>query len=316
MILKIQKTERFTVLQNDLLRSASLSWEARGMLAFILSFPPDWKLNVSHLAKSGGISEDGRRRCGKEKVYRILNELKAAGYITGQPKRKAGGFSGFEYIVHEEPVEKVDNSGDISDSPLPEIPPETGVEMAGLPDTAEPDTVLPRTANADAYEELNYTKNSLPQKPRKEKSDGVAKEIQTLFTAFGSKYYHNGREGKACASLKERFTADKKRFGQMILALRGMRNIDKFFGEQPFSPSTLDTFWNKIEVQLEKSTPSPGPKAAYPTDEEILAGKKREMDAEGWPYDSSLDSLVHEAYTDFLHDKAKKRSKNITGEKA
>ena len=310
MILKIQKTERFTVLMNDMLRSDKLSWEARGMLSFILSFPPDWKLNVSHLVKSGGISADGRRKCGKEKVYRILNELKSAGYITGQPRRKGGSFQGYEYTVHEEPVENVDKSGDISDAPLPENQPEIGVEMAVLPEAGEPDTVLPDAAKADAYEVLTYTKNSLPRKARKE-SDGVVKEIQTLFVAFGSKYYHNGREAKACSALKDRFLSDKKRFGRMILSLRGMRNVDKFFADQPFAPSTLDTFWNKIEVQLDREEPEKAPPPAGPSDAEILAAKKKEMDYACWKYNDSLDSLVHEAYTDYLQDKAIREAKKL-----
>ena len=137
---------------------------------------------------------------------------------------------------------------------------------------------------------------------------------RALLQAFQNiECYHNGREGKACSSLKYRYLADKKRFGQMILTLRGMRNTDKFFADQPFSPSTLDTFWNKIEVQLEKGTPEAKPKPEGPTAEEVIAEKKRQMDAEGWKYNDALDSLVHEAYTDFLHDKAKKKAKNITG---
>ena len=310
MILKIKKTERFTVLMNDMLRSDKLSWEARGMLSFILSFPPDWKLNVSHLVKSGGISADGRRKCGPDKVYRILNELKAAGYITGQPKRRAGSFQGYEFIVHEEPVENVDKSVDIRESPLLANPAKSGVETQDSPDAVLPDTAVPDTAKPEAYEELTYTKDSLPRKARKE-SDGVVKEIQTLFVAFGSKYYHNGREAKACSALKDRFLSDKKRFGRMILSLRGMRNVDKFFADQPFAPSTLDTFWNKIEVQLDREEPEKAPPPAGPSDAEILAAKKKEMDDAGWKYNDSLDSLVHEAYTDYLHDKAIREAKRL-----
>lgn len=321
MILKIQKTERFTILSNDMLRNDKLSWEARGMLSFILSFPTDWKLNVSHLVKSGGISEDGRRMCGKEKVYRILNELKAAGYITGQPKRNGGSFHGFDYIVHEEPVKNVDNLVDNSESPLPENQPEIGGEMAALPYpvnppqmggdmAALPDTGLPRPANADAYKVLNYNKYSSsdePKKPRgKGKSDGIVTEIQTLFVAMGSKYYHNGKEASACTRLKERFLADKKRFAQMIITYRGMRNTDKFFADQPFSPAALDTFWNKISVQWEKISvqfeKSRSDKPKMPTDEEVIADMKKEMDERNWPYDARLDSLVREAYSDMLHD--------------
>ena len=39
-----------------------------------------------------------------------------------------------------------------------------------------------------------------------------------------------------------------------------------------------------------------------------IAHMKREMDEAGWPYNAALDSFVREAYTDFLHDKAKKEA--------
>ena len=97
----------------------------------------------------------------------------------------------------------------------------------------------------------------------------------------------------------------------MILSLRGMRNVDKFFADQPFSPSTLDTFWNKIEVQLDREEPEKAPPPAGPSDAEILASKKKEMDDAGWKYNDSLDSLVHEAYTDYLHDKAIREAKRL-----
>lgn len=303
MILHVKKTERFTVLGNDLLRDDRISWEARGVLAYLLSFPPDWKLNVDHLVKSGGISGDGRRRTGREKIYRIIAELKAAGYITGAPHRtETGVFKGYDYTVHEEPVENVDKSVDRGISEYDDEP------HTGLPDAAEPDA-----AKAEAYEELNYTKNYMPtasdnEKPqRKKKSDGVVDDIRTLFAAFGSTYRHNGREGKACANLKDAYLADRKKFSQMVLALRGMRNTDKFFAEQPFSPSTLETFWNKIEVQWEKRTPEK-PKPAEFDEAAQIAQMKREMDDAGWQYNAALDSFVREAYTEFLHDKAKKEA--------
>lgn len=308
MIIRVQKNDNFTVLPNDLLRDARISYEARGLLAFILSFPNDWKLNVSHLVKSGGISEDGHKHAGKDKVYRMLEELRSAGYLEGKPRKVSGKYRGYDYIVHEIPVKNVDNYADN----LAE-----DEEFADLPDTAEPLSEniadLPDAGKPEAYEELNYTKNYMPtasddEKPqRKKKSDGVVDDIRTLFAAFGSTYRHNGREGKACANLKDAYLADRKKFSQMVLALRGMRNTDKFFAEQPFSPSTLETFWNKIEVQWEKRTPEK-PKPAEFDEAAQIAQMKQEMDDAGWQYNAALDSFVREAYTEFLHDKAKKEA--------
>ena len=302
MILHVKKTEKFTVLGNDLLRDARLTWEARGLLAFILSYPPEWKLNVGHLVKSGGILEGGRNRTGREKMYRMINELKAAGYIVGKSHRNTdGSFSGYDYLVYESPQE-VENNVDNSE-----------VNDEDIPESALPDAVPPDAGNAEAYEELSFKKDYMPtpsdaEAPqRKKKSDGVVNDIKTLFAAFGSTHRHNGREGKACANLKDTYLADKKKFSQMILTLRGMRNTDKFFAEKPFAPSTLDTFWNDIEIRWEKRTPEK-PKPAEFDEAAQIAQMKREMDEARWQYNAALNSFVREAYTDFLHDKAKKEA--------
>ena len=311
MILHVKKTERFTVLANDLLRNQNLSWEARGLLSYILSFPDGWKLNVSHLVKSGGIVEpstEGEKqkyRAGKEKVYRILNELKASGYISGAPKRGTGGnFSGYDYVVYEEPVDKSDNVDNLGD-----IPSET---CENSPQPAFPDAAAPDAGDADAYKRLIYNKDytspsSDKPKVKKGKADGVVNDIHTLFAAFGSDYRKDGREGKACAEMKEMYLADPKEFAQMALTLRGMRNTDKFYAAKPFAPSTLNTFWNTIKVKREADRPrteKPAPEAF--DDAAFLTGIKKEMDDAGWPYDGSLDSLVKEAYSDMLHAEAKK----------
>ena len=309
MIIRVQKNDNFTVLPNDLLRDARISYEARGLLAFILSFPNNWKLNVSHLVKSGGISEDGHKHAGKDKVYRILEELKKVGYLVGTPRKVSGKYRGYDYTVHETPVKKVDNHVDNFSE---------DEEFADLPDTAEPETDeniadLPDTANPEAYEELNYTKDytTCAKKSRKKQSDGVVNDIKTIFAAFGSTYYHDGREAKACKELKDRFKADPKKFSQMILTFRGMRNTDKFYKDQPFSPSALATFWNKIEVQLEAAAPPDKAKKKESAEEiraQQLQRMKAEMDEAGWPYNSALDSFVSEAYADYQHDKAKKEA--------
>src|SRR5689334_19714356 len=49
----------------------NLSFEARGMLVYLLSKPPDWIVQPKNL----------EQRCGRNQVYRILRELIKAGYI-------------------------------------------------------------------------------------------------------------------------------------------------------------------------------------------------------------------------------------------
>ena len=86
--------KNFTIIPNEALNDPRLSWEARGMLAYLLSKPDNWKVLPKAL-----INET---KAGKDVVYRVLNELEAAGYITEeQHHKKDGTFTPMERVVHE-----------------------------------------------------------------------------------------------------------------------------------------------------------------------------------------------------------------------
>jgi hypothetical protein len=76
-----------------------LSWEARGMLAYLLSLPPDWRITVEHLQKQGD--------AGRDAVRRILRELQTFGYASGFGKpddhNQTGRFGGSVITVFETP---------------------------------------------------------------------------------------------------------------------------------------------------------------------------------------------------------------------
>jgi len=100
----------YFLVRRDTAQDDSLSWEALGLLVYVLSKPDDWSVRPADL----------RQRCGRDKVYKILNELIQHRYV----KR----------------VESVDEKGrhlstdyEIYESPLPE----------------KPDTDLPDTENTD-----------------------------------------------------------------------------------------------------------------------------------------------------------------------
>lgn len=81
-------------MSRELAQNRNLSWEARGVMAYILSKPDHWKVMV----------DDLRQGCGVKKVYGILKELRAAGYVSMYHiKSDQGQFVGVRYVVHEEP---------------------------------------------------------------------------------------------------------------------------------------------------------------------------------------------------------------------
>jgi hypothetical protein len=94
-IIKIKKKDRYTVINNQSLTDARLSWKARGLWAYLMSLPPDWEVSVADLVKR---SPDGR-----DLVYNILKELKQYGYIEHRFCRENGKIVKGEYLVFEEP---------------------------------------------------------------------------------------------------------------------------------------------------------------------------------------------------------------------
>jgi hypothetical protein len=82
-----------------MLRSAAqnreLTFEARGVLAYILSKPDDWKVQPSDL----------EQQCKKSVVYRVLAELIKHGYIERtQERNDKKQIIAWHYLVHEYPL--------------------------------------------------------------------------------------------------------------------------------------------------------------------------------------------------------------------
>ena len=93
MIYKSAETEKFVVIPNDLATDNSISFEARGMLVYILSRPVDWKIRMLDLQKFGD--------CGEKKIYRIINELLDFGYLVRRRARnEQGTFTSVEYDAY------------------------------------------------------------------------------------------------------------------------------------------------------------------------------------------------------------------------
>lgn len=88
-----------------------LSYEALGMLSYLLSKPADWEVMPDELVREG---------CGRDKVYRILKELKTKGYIArDRHQTPEGKFVWDDYRVYEIP--RATKSAP-KDDPFPEKP--------------------------------------------------------------------------------------------------------------------------------------------------------------------------------------------------
>lgn len=85
---------RYFLMSRATAQDRELTYEARGVLAYLLSKPADWIVQVTDLQQDG---------CGRDKVYRILKELEACHYLKREFIRENGIIRGIEYLVSEEP---------------------------------------------------------------------------------------------------------------------------------------------------------------------------------------------------------------------
>lgn len=120
-IIRAPRRHRFVIIDQHAIEDSRLSWAARGLLGYLLSRPDDWKVLVNDLRKRGDLGRDG--------IYKLLRELREAGYVHFIRSRdKQGRIRGGTYMVQE-----------IADPPHPE-----------LPDTVEPETAVPVPVNPEA----------------------------------------------------------------------------------------------------------------------------------------------------------------------
>lgn len=138
-------------------QDTSISYEALGLLTYLLSQPDNWDVVISNLA---------RQHCGRDKAYRLLNELKDAGYIrherleAGQQKPPLWA----ERHVHERPFTELQEM-----EPITEIP-ETEKSGNGEPIPEKAETVTQGTRApaitpvTESFEQLTAKDKSLKDK--------------------------------------------------------------------------------------------------------------------------------------------------------
>ena len=87
---------RFTIIPNEAIESG-LSYEALGVLAYLLSKPDDWTIHVSELRQHGNI--------GRDKMQRILRELREAMLLHLRKIKDpdTGKMKGEEYVLYDAP---------------------------------------------------------------------------------------------------------------------------------------------------------------------------------------------------------------------
>lgn len=81
--LRHRRTSYFVQVPRETIRDSSLSWKARGLLAYILDLPDGWKVRNRELAKAGPD--------GEEAVLSGLRQLREQGYYRLERRRLLDG---------------------------------------------------------------------------------------------------------------------------------------------------------------------------------------------------------------------------------
>lgn len=145
------KENPYFLFLRDTAQDRELSYEARGVLGYILSKPDTWKVQPSDLITP---------KCGRDKVYRILKELREARYIEREQSFDAKHRIVWgDYIVYEQPC-----SGN-PDAGKPEM------EHGEYPLPGNPDAAFPYREKPDIreYRDLESTEE--------ESTEGIQKPI-------------------------------------------------------------------------------------------------------------------------------------------
>jgi hypothetical protein len=85
----------FSQIGNDMMRDERLSIEARGSLALVLTYPPDWAFNMKWLAKIA--------RMGRDQTRRVVHELIRHKYCLRRELRLPNKTISYEYAFTDQP---------------------------------------------------------------------------------------------------------------------------------------------------------------------------------------------------------------------
>ena len=93
----------YYILDRKISEDKRIGWAARGLLVYLLGKPDHWTVSVAALVNE---TSEANTKSGRDAVYKLLNELIEAGYIT-RKQNNDGRFGNVDYVVSETPQKEV-----------------------------------------------------------------------------------------------------------------------------------------------------------------------------------------------------------------
>lgn len=171
--LRRSKRQRpFTQIDNEIINNSALTWQAKGMLAYLLSKPDGWTFFEDDLVK--------RSDNGKSSVRSILKELLETGYlIRGERMRDENGYwKGYPYTVEPYLVDDYDGKSYLRFSKV-------GNSKVGKSKLGKSQDI----SNTKSFSNTNISSNTKEREQEGENQETppspvIDKDFQTLQTFF------------------------------------------------------------------------------------------------------------------------------------
>ena len=120
----------YVMISREMAQDKSISPKAKGVLLYLFSLPPNWKIYHSQLQDALGV--------GEEYINSTMHELIEAGYAERTRERINGQYQPYKYIIREFkkfPPNREIPSGDFSQR---KTPPHDGLNQTGFPSPENP----------------------------------------------------------------------------------------------------------------------------------------------------------------------------------
>lgn len=146
--IRVAKRQRFTVIDRRAINDERLSFRARGVLAWLLDKPDDWRVNAATMTREG--TE------GRDAIRSAIGELRALGYIDQRRVRGDDGRWATETFVFE-------------------VPARDGFPEPGFPEPGNPTSGNQASGNQALFEDCDRTRS--PKTVTERAARGAAREI-------------------------------------------------------------------------------------------------------------------------------------------
>ena len=94
-VIRVQKTDNYTVMSNHHLRNKEMSLKAKGLMSLMLSLPPEWDYSIGGLV---AICKESHTS-----IRSALRELEENSYLIRERKNNEKGYFIYEYTLYEIP---------------------------------------------------------------------------------------------------------------------------------------------------------------------------------------------------------------------